>query len=249
MLWSNSAFAAALRPMLIALALAAAPIDRLPARAADAGPPAAVQAASLAGELVAALDRVFQGPHPGERAIHTKGIVLRGTFTADPDAMSLSSAEHLRADGPPVSVIIRFSDFSGVPSQNDGKPGTSPAGMAIKFQLSGGVDTDIVAHSYNGFPVATPEDFLGYLNAVASSDPQVREAFFASLSSRETVCRCAEADTGQLWHRDLLRRRCLSLCQRGRGLALRPIPHRARRGRPISQRIGRRRYQAGLSAQ
>jgi catalase len=178
---SNRAYAAALlRPLLIALALAAAPIDSTPVRAADAGTSAAVQAASLASDLVAALDRVFQGPHPGERAIHTKGIVLRGTFTADPDAMSLSSAEHLRADGPPAPVLVRFSDFSGVPSQSDGKPGANPAGMAIKFQLPGGVDTDIVAHSYNGFPVATPEDFLGYLNAVATSDAQVRDAFFAS---------------------------------------------------------------------
>lgn len=169
-----------MRPALIALAFAAAPIDRPPARAADAGTPAAVPATSLASELVAALDRVFHGPYPGARAIHTKGLVLRGTFTADPDAMSLSSAEHLRADGPPVPVIVRFSDFSGDPSQNDGKPGASPAGMAIKFQLPNGVDTDIVAHSYNGFPVATPEDFLGYLNAIASSDPQVRDGFFAS---------------------------------------------------------------------
>jgi catalase len=106
--------------------------------------------------------------------------VLRGTFTADPDAMSLTSADHLRAEGQPVPVLVRFSDFSGVPTQSDGKPGANPAGMAIKFQLPGGVDTDIVAHSYNGFPVATPEDFLGYLNAVASSDAQVRDAFFAS---------------------------------------------------------------------
>jgi len=180
MSWSNSAYATVLRPALIALALAAAPIDRLPAQAADAGKAAAVQAASLANELVAALDRVFRGPHPGERAIHTKGIVLRGTFTADPEAMSLSSASHLRADGGSVPVIVRFSDFSGVPSQIDGRPGTNPAGMAIKFQLPDGVDTDIVAHSYNGFPVATPEDFLGYLNALASSDAQARDAFFAS---------------------------------------------------------------------
>ena len=176
---SNKVYAAVLRPALIALALVAAPIDRTPGWAADAGTSGAVQAASLASDLVAALDRVFQGPHPGERAIHTKGIVLRGTFTADPDAMSLSSAAHLRADGPPVPVLVRFSDFSGVPSQSDGKPGANPAGMAIKFQLSGGVDTDIVAHSYNGFPVGTPEDFLGYLNAVASSDAAVRDAFFA----------------------------------------------------------------------
>lgn len=51
--------------------------------------------------------------------------------------------------------------------------------MSIKFRLPNNVDTDIVAHSYNGFPVATPEDFLGYLNALASIDPAMREAFFA----------------------------------------------------------------------
>lgn len=169
-----------LRAGLIALVLAAASAGDQAAYAADGGAPAAVQAASLAQELVAAFDRLFKGPYPGARAIHTKGIALRGTFTADPAAQSLSSAEHLRAGGPPVPVIVRFSDFSGIPSQADGKPGTNPTGMSIKFLLPNDVDTDIVAHSYNGFPVATPEDFLGYVNAVASSDPAARSAFFAS---------------------------------------------------------------------
>src|SRR5215472_2544297 len=99
MLWSNSVYAAVLRQTLIALALAAAPLARSSAQIADAGSPqatdgdtpVAVRAASLTDQLVAALDRVFRGPHVGERAIHTKGIVLIGTFIANPDAMSLSS--------------------------------------------------------------------------------------------------------------------------------------------------------------
>jgi len=122
---------------------------------------------------------VFKGPYAGERAIHAKGVVLRGVFTAAPGAASLSSAEHLRAGGAPIPVLVRFSAFSGVPSQVDGRPGTNPTGMAIKFQLPGNVDTDIVAHSYNGFPVATGEDFLAYLNAIAAADPAAREAFLA----------------------------------------------------------------------
>lgn len=175
-----------LRAALAAFALVMAPIGPQAAKAADAGALAAVQAASLAQELVAAFDRAFKGPYPGARAIHAKGVVLRGTFTADPAAASLSSAEHLRAGGPPVPVIVRFSDFSGVPSQIDGKPGTTPTGMAIKFLLPDNVDTDIVAHSYNGFPVATPEDFLGYVKAISTDDPAARQAFFASHPAAQT---------------------------------------------------------------
>ena len=171
---------AALCAALTAAALAAIPVDPPAAQAADAGSAAAAQATNLAKDLVAAFDRAFKGPYPGERAIHAKGVALRGTFVAGPDASSLSSAEHLRPDGPPVPVIVRFSDFSGVPSQIDGRPGTTPTGMAIKFQLPSGVDTDIVAHSYDGFPVATPEDFLAYINAITTSDKAAREAFFAS---------------------------------------------------------------------
>ncbi len=134
---------------------------------------------SLAEKLVSAFDHVFKGPYAGALAIHAKGVVMRGSFATDPDAMPLSSAEHLRADTPPVPVIVRFSAFSGVPSQIDGRPGTNPTGMAIKFMLPKEIDTDIVAHSYDGFPVATPEEFLDYLNALASG-ASAREAFLAS---------------------------------------------------------------------
>ncbi len=167
MSWSNSPFA------LACLGFAGLTLLTAPVAAQTTG-------GSIAAQLVAAFDRVFDGPHDGERAIHAKGIVLRGSFTADPEAISLTSAEQFRTDSAPIPVIVRFSDFSGVPAQIDGRGGTNPSGMAIKFQLSDGVDTDIVAHSYNGFPVGTPEDFLGYLNALVTPDATVRAAFLAS---------------------------------------------------------------------
>jgi catalase len=45
--------------------------------------------------------------------------------------------------------------------------------MAIKFHLPGGIDTDIVAQSYDGFPVRTAEEFLVFVRALAMSGPGV----------------------------------------------------------------------------
>jgi catalase len=58
-----------------------------------------------------------------------------------------------------------------VPSIPDADGNAFPKGMAIRFQLPDGEFTDIVVISVNGFPAATPEDFLGLLNAVAASGP------------------------------------------------------------------------------
>ena len=41
--------------------------------------------------------------------------------------------------------------------------------MAIKFMLADNVETDIVAHSYDGFPAATPQDFLQFLRALTDA--------------------------------------------------------------------------------
>jgi len=66
-------------------------------------------------------------------------------------------------------VTVRFSDFGGVPSVPDGDPTASPRGMAIRFHLSSGASTDLIAQSYRGFPARTPEEFLSFLRALASS--------------------------------------------------------------------------------
>ena len=121
-------------------------------------------------QLVDALQALF-GVHPGYRAVHAKGIVCEGTFNPAPTAASVSRAPHLQDT--PVPVTVRFSDFAGVPTVPDGDPLASPRGMAIKFHLPGGIVTDIVAQSYDGFPVRTAEEFLVFVRALAASGPEV----------------------------------------------------------------------------
>jgi catalase len=138
--------------------------------------------APMADDLIHAFDGLFAGPHDRWRAVHAKGLVCDGTFVPAGDAAALSRAPHLT--GPGVSVVVRFSNFAAVPGLADGHPAASPRGMAIKFLLPDGAETDIVAHSYNGFPAATPEDFLRFLRALpdpaglaalASAEPAVRK--------------------------------------------------------------------------
>jgi catalase len=43
--------------------------------------------------------------------------------------------------------------------------------MAIRFRLPDGSETDIVTHSYNGFPTANVEEFLEFAIALGSSGP------------------------------------------------------------------------------
>jgi catalase len=118
--------------------------------------------------LVDALNGVF-GKQTDNRAVHAKGIVLEGKFTPSPEAAALSKAPHLQ--GTAVPVTVRFSDFAGVPAIPDSDPNASPRGMAVKFHLPDGSDTNIVTHSYNGFPTASADEFQQLLIALAASGP------------------------------------------------------------------------------
>jgi catalase len=122
----------------------------------------------LYGKLVDALNALF-GIHPGFRATHAKGVICEGMFTPNDAAASLSRAPHFQ--GEPTQVTVRFSDFTGIPTIPDTDPNASPRGMAVKFHVASGPDTDIVAHSFNGFPVGTAEEFLEFLEAVGKSGP------------------------------------------------------------------------------
>lgn len=119
--------------------------------------------------LVNALNGVF-GVHKGARAVHAKGTVLHGTFTAAPEAGALSKAPQFQP-GASVPVVVRFSNFAGVPTLADNDGHASPRGMAIKFQLPDGSESDLVTHSFNGFPVATADEFQALLIALGSSKP------------------------------------------------------------------------------
>lgn len=120
--------------------------------------------------IVDTLNSLSGGPHAGYRANHAKGLLVTGEFMPAPTATGLSRAPHFAA---PVPVLVRFSNPTGVPTMPDADPNASPHGMAIRFQLPGGNNTDIVSISAESFPVATPEDFLGLLQAVAASGPGV----------------------------------------------------------------------------
>ncbi|GAH52043.1 unnamed protein product, partial [marine sediment metagenome] len=73
--------------------------------------------------------------------------------------------------GATLPVTARFSDAGGLPDLHDAAPEANPHGIAIKFHLPNGVDSDIVANSFKFFPVATPEDFRDLQLAAASSAP------------------------------------------------------------------------------
>jgi catalase len=121
---------------------------------------------ALAEELLQQFDLIF-GRHPGFRPVHAKGLLLTGTFTPSPEARSLTRAPHAERDSTPVSV--RFSDSPGIPMMPDNDPNANPRGMATRFHLAERVHTDIIGHSYDGFPVRTAHEFLELLKALAAS--------------------------------------------------------------------------------
>ena len=139
----------------------------LPANAADA--PSA-DAKPVPQAAVEALNKLSGGPHAGYRANHAKGVLVMGSFTSAKGAASLSKAPHFAA-GKTVPVVVRFSNGTGVPALPDADPNASPHGIAIRFNLPGGANTDIVSISSNGFPVATPEEFVALLEAIGQSGP------------------------------------------------------------------------------
>jgi len=119
-------------------------------------------------DFVALFNKIF-GVHDGFRANHAKGIMATGTFTPTKNAKSLSKAAHLQ--GRPMPVTVRFSAAGGVPTVPDADPNGFPKGMAVKFKLPDGTDTDIVCISTNGFPASTPKEFFDFLTAVSQSPP------------------------------------------------------------------------------
>lgn len=147
---------------------------------------------NLSEQIIDALTSIF-GSHPGHRPVHAKGVLYEGTFRANENAASLTRAPHMQ--GPQVPVIVRFSNFSGVPASRDSDAMASPHGMAIRFQLDGTASTDIVADSYNGFPAKDATEFLAFLRALASSGPDTPKPtpLETFLSAHAAAKRFAEA--------------------------------------------------------
>jgi catalase len=110
-----------------------------------------------------AVDRINErfGRHAGARALHAKGTICRGTFTATPEASRLTRAAHMQ--GEPVEATVRVSNGSGEPDSRDYEPDVR--GMATSFHLPDGSRTDISAQTAPRFPVKSPEDFVSLVQA------------------------------------------------------------------------------------
>jgi catalase len=135
----------------------------------------------LAHQLLDAFDALF-GLHPGFRPAHAKGLMCSGLFTPSPEAAKLTRAPH--ATRPSTPVTVRYSNSTGLPTIPDNDPMRSgPRGMGLRFHLGEHVHTDIVAHSTDGFPVHTGQEFLEFLRAAAAfqaGQPQAMGGFLAT---------------------------------------------------------------------
>jgi catalase len=126
-------------------------------------------------DLVDALNGVF-GKHAGDRAAHTKGFCMTGTFTPSADAPKLSKAPHFAKQ---VPITARFSLGGGNPQAPDNAQ-DNVRGLAVKFDLGGGATTDLVTISAPVFFVQTPALFVEFLQTVGSGDKDKLNAFFAA---------------------------------------------------------------------
>lgn len=135
---------------LTGLTVAAAPI------AAFADEPATGE------DLVNALQKVG-GVHPNKRVAHGKGQCVKGSFAPTTEAAALTKAKHFAS---PVSVLGRYSMGGPNPGVPDNKKDAA-RGFALKFDLGGGSNTDMVMLQAPVFLARNPDDFLALLTAVA----------------------------------------------------------------------------------
>ncbi|MGN6721108.1 MAG: catalase family peroxidase [Marmoricola sp.] len=114
-------------------------------------------------DAVEALDRINAvfGRHLRTRALHAKGAFYEGTFIATPEAAERCIAGHLQ--GEPVPILVRWSNGAGNPNAPDKAPDVR--GMAVSFKLPDGSSTDLLGQTAPRFPVRTPEDFVGLVEA------------------------------------------------------------------------------------
>lgn len=123
------------------------------------------------GDLVNAMHSAFGDNH--SRAVHAKGIILEGTFVPNKDAAEITKASFLQNQA--SKVILRFSDFTGIPTIPDNNPAANPRGLGIKFIMPDNNSSDIICHSFNGFPTGTSDEFRELLLAIGASGPDAKK--------------------------------------------------------------------------
>lgn len=110
--------------------------------------------------------RMAPGSAPDHRALHAKGVVAQGSFTASGELAGRTTAAHLVTGTTPATV--RFSHPGGDPGAPDTVP--SARGMAVKLRAPGGAH-DLVTVTSPAFLVRDGDAFVELLLARAP-DPE-----------------------------------------------------------------------------
>src|SRR3954451_6367044 len=116
-------------------------------------------------EGMAAIESRF-GSHPRHRALHSKGVICKATFTATPEAGELTRAGHMT--GQTIEVTARLSNGGGDPTVPDYEPDVR--GLATAFHLSDGTRTDLLSQTLPRFPF---HDERGFFAAMQLSKPSL----------------------------------------------------------------------------
>lgn len=156
----------ALRPLILAAILGG--FGALGASAAQPDPELVPPKESPL-DMVNNLHTAFGEHHA--RAVHTKGIMLVGSFTPSKEAHTLVSAPIFAGDTLPL--VARFSLFAGVPTLPDNAGPASPSGLGFKITAKDGNQYDVAANNHNGFITPTVDEFAVFLRAVGVSGPGV----------------------------------------------------------------------------
>lgn len=148
----------------LGIAVLCAAIMAAPALAGDATPQA-IPPNQTPLDLVNALHTAFGQHHA--RAVHTKGVMMLGTFVPSKEAQAISKAPIFA--GGTLPVIARFSDFAGIPDIPDTDAAAMPTGLTLKIKAADGSDYDLASDQHNGFIVATADEFAQFLRDVGQS--------------------------------------------------------------------------------
>jgi catalase len=133
--------------------------------------------ASLPEQIVDAIHDIG-GRHEGTRAVHAKGTLCEGTFTATPEAAALTRAAHMQGD--PVPATVRFSNGGGDPAAKDSSK--DGRGLAVKLYLEDGSRTDMVAITLPRFFVRNADDFLEFTRS-RKPDPETGQPDMAKIGA------------------------------------------------------------------
>lgn len=140
-----------------------------------------------AGDLTQAriVDRFerVNGPHPGFRRNHAKGLCLVGRFESSGGGVPLSKAS-LFAAGQVTPVTGRIALAGGQPYAADAA--ATVRSLALRFHFPDGEEWRTGNNNIPVFPVRTPEAFYAQLlaakpdPATGKPDPEALKAFFAA---------------------------------------------------------------------